>query len=161
MTPNSPRHTRIELRPVSRDDLDEFYAFETDPESAALAGVKPRGRVAFFAHWETIATDDTVVDRAILADGVVAGRVTRFERDGRAELGYWIGREFWGLGVAGRGVGLFLEAEPRRPLHAHVSAANPASIRVLERHGFVRTGQSDEPETERYRAGPVIAFRLD
>jgi len=146
---------------VRREDLPAFYAFESDAESAALAGVKPRDEAAFIAHWEKISAMETVNDRAILVDGVVAGRVGCFERDGHAELGYWIGRAFWGLGVATRGVGLFLEAEPRRPMHAHVSARNAASIRVLERHGFELIGESHEPETERYTAGRVLAYRLD
>lgn len=159
--PAEPGPERIELRPVQRNDLPVFFAFETDPESSALAGVKPRDHDAFLANWEKISTDDSVVEQAIIADGVLVGRVTCFVRDGNAELGYWIGREFWGRGIAGRAVGMFLDEDARMPLHAHVSAANAASIRLLERHGFERTGQTDEPETERYIAGTVLAFRLD
>jgi len=145
---------------VQREDLPAFFAFEADPESSVLAGVKPRDYDAFLTHWEKITADDTVVERVIVAGGIVAGRVTCFESDGQAELGYWIGRKHWGMGIASRGVGMFLDHEPRRPIHAHVSIENPASIRVLERLGFVRTGQSDEPETERFMAGTVLAYRL-
>ena len=156
-----PGPERVELRPVLSDDLPILHSFEADPAGNALAGVKPRDIEAFIAHWDRISAMDTVLERTILADGVIAGRVGCFEIEGQAQIGYWIGRAHWGLGVATRAVGLMLPIEPRRPLHAHVSAANPASIRVLERHGFVRTGETEEPETDRYRAGPVIAFRLD
>lgn len=152
---------RVELRPVLPDDLPILHSFEADPVGNALAGVKPRDKAAFIAHWQRILAMDTVLQRTILADGVVAGSISCFEVEGRAELGYWIGRAHWGLGVATRAVSQILPIEHRRPLHAHVSAANPASIRVLERHGFVRTAETEEPETDRYRAGPVIAFRLD
>lgn len=161
MTTRASTPERVELRPVLPDDLPVLHSFEADPVGNALAGVKPRDKAAFIAHWQRILAMDTVCPRTILADGVVAGSISCFEVEDRAELGYWIGRAHWGLGVATRAVGLLLLIEPRRPLHAHVSAANPASIRVLERHGFVRTAETEEPETDRYRAGPVIAFRLD
>jgi len=137
-----------------------MHACEADPVGNALAGVKPRDRDAYLAHWEKVLADTAVVPRAILADGVLAGSIACFERDGEAFVGYWIRREYWGLGVTSRALGLLLEEVDRRPLHARVSAHNAASIRILERHGFVATGRTDEPETERYRAGPVIAYRL-
>jgi RimJ/RimL family protein N-acetyltransferase len=138
-----------------------MHACEADPVSNALAGVKPRDRDAFMTHWQRVFADGRVIPRTILADGVVAGSIACFERDGEALIGYWIRRDYWGLGIATRALGLLLNEVQRRPLHARVSAGNAASIRILQRHGFIETGRSDEPETERYRAGPVIAYRLD
>lgn len=131
--PHSVRPISIELRPVRADDLPLLHECEADPVSNALAGVKPRDRDAFIAHWERIAADTAVIPRVILADAVVAGSIACFERDGEAFVGYWIRREFWGLGIATRAMGLLLREARRRPLHARVSAGNAASIRVLER----------------------------
>lgn len=166
--------TSTYLRPVTRDDLAVLYEHETDPESGRLAGVKPRDRDAFIAHWERVIADEQVIERAILVDGVLAGRVACFTPPASAGatgdraftgdetwlLGYWIGREHWGRGVASAGVGLFLAEIDRRPLLARVLATNAASIRILERHGFVRTAETEEPATERYTAGLVYDYRL-
>lgn len=160
-SPRSVRPTRVELRPVQPDDLPLLFACEADPESNELAGVKPRDRDAFMEHWERTLTEPAILPRAILADGVVAGSIACFEREGIDYIGYWIRREFWGLGIVTRALGLLLREVERRPLFARVSADNTASIRILQRHAFVATERTDEPESERYRAGPVITFRLD
>ena len=157
------------LRPVTRDDLPILFEHESDARSAAMAGVKPRDREAFLAHWRRSLASEKVDERAILADGVLTGRIACFEGPGEAHhegrpvwmLGYWIGREYWGRGIASASVGLFLDEVTRRPLLARVLASNAASIRILERAGFVRTRQIEEPETDRYTAGLVYDYRLD
>ena len=152
---------RIELRPVEPPDIDVFFAHEHDPVASVLAGVKPRERTEFYRHWDRILADESVTERAILIDGTVAGRISSFITEGRLELGYWIGRELWGRGVASRAMGLFLSEECRRPLFAQVSAENPASIRLLERNGFTRIGAAHEPDTDRFLGGVVVTLRLD
>lgn len=150
----------VMLRPVVPDDLEALCTFENDAESAALAGVRPRAFNAFMAHRTALLADPLIVQRAILVDGSVAGSIGLFPRDGGAEVGYWIDRAWWGRGVATRAMALFLSETSVRPLRARVLASNSASIRVLERAGFVRTGASEEPGTERYVAGLVISFVL-
>jgi RimJ/RimL family protein N-acetyltransferase len=65
--------------------------------------------------------------------------------DGALELGYWIGRPYWGRGYAteaGRAV-LAIAREGLRLPHLYSShfLDNPASGRVLEKLGFRPTGQ--------------------
>lgn len=67
----------------------------------------------------------------------MAGNIASFEVDGEREIGYWIGREFWGLGIASESLKQLLGQEVRRPLFAHVAKHNVASRRVLEKCGFV------------------------
>lgn len=150
----------IRLREVRRADIDVFFAHEHDPRASRLAGVKPRARDEFMAHWDRILADETVIERTILADGAVAGRIACFEMQGRQEIGYWIGREFWGMGVTTGALGLFLAEIDRRPLFAQVSDGNAASIRVLTRHGFTFIDSTDEAETDRYLAGRVNSYQL-
>lgn len=157
---NDPSATRVSLRPIEPGDIPVFFEYETDPASASMAGVIPRDRETFLAHWARVADDDTVIERAIVADGVLAGRVTCFLHAGDWTLGYWIGRAHWGRGIATRAVALFVQEVDRRPMLARVLATNAASIRILERHGFVRTSETDEPATERYIAGRVVDFEL-
>lgn len=56
-------------------------------------------------------------------------------------LGYWIGREFWGRGIASAALSQFLHYETTRPLTAHVVKHNAASIRVLQKAGFTLVGE--------------------
>ena len=67
-----------------------------------------------------------------------------FEKSGEREVGYWIGREYWGKGVATRAVSTFLGHVKTRPLYAHVAKDNIASIRVLEKCGFKISGEEIE-----------------
>lgn len=98
-----------------------------------MAAFKARGKEEFGAYWTRILAADTVLTKAIVLDGQVAGNVLSFEREGRREVGYWIGREFWGKGVATEALVAFLEVEKTRPLYAGVAKYNAGSIRVLDK----------------------------
>ena len=60
--------------------------------------------------------------------------------DGQNAVGYWIAEHYWGRGIASRALALLLEEVTIRPLTAPVAKHNHASIRVLERCGFMITG---------------------
>ena len=133
----------VTLRAVSEADLDAFFEHQRDPAATAMADFPARDREAFDAHWARLLRDGSVVARTIVVDGAVAGNLVSFPDEDRREVGYWIGREFWGGGVASGALALFLEDEARRPLWAATSPANAASQRVLEKCGFVRRGMRD------------------
>jgi RimJ/RimL family protein N-acetyltransferase len=108
---------------------------------AAFTAADPPDRRAFDAHWARISADPGIVTRTILRDGAVVGYIVAFERFGQPEVGYWIGRSFWGRGVATAALRAFLAVLPTRPLYARVAADNAGSIRVLEKCGFVLSGR--------------------
>lgn len=110
-----------------------------------MAAFPARDKEAFMAHWAKILSDDSVIIKTVLFDGVVAGNIGSWEQSGRRKVGYWIGKEFWGKGVAGKALFEFLGHVKARPLHAHVAKHNVASIRVLEKCGF--TIASEEKDT--------------
>lgn len=124
------------LRGVTEDDLPIFFEHQRDPEANRMAAFPPRDRDAFMAHWTTILRDASVVTRTVLLDGEVAGNVVVFDFEDRREVGYWIGRVFWGKGVATSALRAFLAEVTERPLYAGVAEHNIASIRVLEKCGF-------------------------
>jgi len=126
----------VRLREVEDGDLDAFFDHQADRESYELADLPPRDREAFDAHWAGIRQDPAVTIRTIDVDGQVAGNVVSFERDGIRLAGYWLGREFWGRGLATEALAGFLEIETHRPLVAEVATDNRGSIRVLEKNGF-------------------------
>jgi RimJ/RimL family protein N-acetyltransferase len=61
------------------------------------------------------------------------------------EIGYWLGRPFWGRGLATEAVSGALswakKAWRRRMVVSGHFADNPASGRVLEKAGFLYTGE--------------------
>jgi len=79
--------------------------------------------------------------QAVGAIGYVPGRdVERFS----AEIGYWLGEALWGRGITTEAVELVtthaFEHMRLLRLFALPFAANPGSIRVLEKAGYVREG---------------------
>lgn len=131
----------ILLRDVTATDLPIFYEHQFDPEATRMAAFPPRDRQAFTAHWTKILADDTVIKQTILYKGLVAGNIVSFDQFGDPEVGYWLGREYWGKGIATRALSAFLSQVKVRPLYAHVANHNLASIRVLEKCGFTIIGE--------------------
>lgn len=140
------------LREVTESDFPIFFEHQLDPEASRMAAFPPRDRDAFMAHWTKIMADDSNILRTVVFDGEVAGNLVSWERDGRRVVGYWIGREYWGNGVATKALSQFLAAMRDRPLYAHVAKHNVASIRVLEKCGFRDSGEdvaaSDDDDVE-------------
>jgi RimJ/RimL family protein N-acetyltransferase len=133
----------VRLRRVEDRDLGVLFDHQADPAAAAMAAFPSRDRDQFAAHWAKIRADESVVLRAIEADGTLAGYIGSWQHDGQRLLGYWIGREHWGQGIATRALARFLNEEPARPLHAHVAVHNIGSIRVLEKAGFRRDHEQE------------------
>lgn len=131
------------LREVRDDDVPVFFEQQQDPEANLMAAFPARDREEFMAHWEKIRVDPTNVLRTIVVDERVAGNVLSFLSKGEREVGFWLGREHWGGGIATRALSEFLTHETRRPLLAAVAPHNTGSLRVLEKNGFRRTGEDD------------------
>jgi RimJ/RimL family protein N-acetyltransferase len=128
------------LRDVVEGDLPIFFEFQLDPDAnhmAAFTAKDPTNREAFTAHWNRILADTTVIIKTILVDGQVVGSVLSYEEDGKPEVSYWIGKKYWGKGVATRALVDFLAHEnKKRPIYARVAKDNPGSRRVLQKCGF-------------------------
>lgn len=134
----------VTLREVRDEDLPIFFEQQRDPEAnqmAAFTSGRPDDRDAFMAHWARIRSDDTNINRTILAAGEVAGNIACFRDFGELEIGYWLGRAFWGRGVATEALAAFLREIAERPLYARVAQDNVASLRVLQKCDFIITGE--------------------
>jgi RimJ/RimL family protein N-acetyltransferase len=136
---SAPMSVRVHLRDVRHNDLPTLFEHQRDPEANLMANFDARDRDAFMTHWAKILLDETNVVRTIEVGGQVAGNIVSWEHDGERDVGYWIGREHWGKGVATAALSAFLDEVETRPLHAHVATHNIGSIRVLEKCGFERT----------------------
>ena len=135
---------QVLLREVRDTDLPILYEQQADPVAWKLADFPPRERDAFMEHWVAKRVDPTVWVRVIEVDGQVVGNVQSFMRDGVREVGYWLGRDYWGRGYASSALEQFLPLVPIRPMFAHLSKANIGSRRVLEKSAFVVIEDDDK-----------------
>jgi RimJ/RimL family protein N-acetyltransferase len=133
----------ITLREIFPDDLEIFFEHQKDPDAALMAAFTaddPDDRTAFYSRWRRILSNDTIIKRTILCGDTIAGHVIKFEQFGNMEITYWIGREYWGKGIASMALKEFLANVDERPLYARAAKDNLASRRVLEKCGFVLIG---------------------
>ena len=131
----------VRLRDVGEADLEVFLAQEHDPEAVRRSNFPPRERDTFIRHWRTkVLGDPTIFVQAVTVDGELAGNLVAWWEGDRRFIGYWLGRQYWGRGIGSQALALFLDRETARPLYADPFAGNTGSVRLLEKHGFRRTG---------------------
>jgi RimJ/RimL family protein N-acetyltransferase len=152
---------KVTLREVQTGDLPVFFEHQRDPEALRMADFPTRDLVAFTQHWEKVMRNETALNRTVLFDGQVAGYIARWEQAGETLVGYWLGREFWGKGIATRALGLLLEQTGTRPLHARVARHNVGSIRVLEKCGFEMVGEDPAAGEEAGDEAEEFLLRLE
>ena len=81
-------------------------------------------------------------------EGSLIGSIGNFLRTGvtghKDEIGYWLGRPFWGQGIMTETVKVFsnylFNTFPFARLEANIFAYNPASGKVLEKAGYIKEG---------------------
>ncbi len=133
------------LRDVIDNDLATFFEQQRDPvacQMAAFTAKDPTDQAAFLAHWEKLRAAATVIVKTIVLDGRVVGHVMSYEEDGRCEVTYWLGNEYWSRGIATRALADFLaHVNERRPIFARAAKDNAGSRRVLEKCGFEVIGE--------------------
>ena len=144
----------LALREVRDEDIPLLFEQWADPVAAHMAAFTApdhMDRDAFDRRWSRLRADETLLVRAIVVDGEVAGTIGSWGEPGERELTYWIGRASWGKGIATAALAEFLGIERSRPLHGRVASDNVGSRRVLEKCGFRVVG------TERGFAGARAA----
>jgi len=133
-------NNEVFLRPVVNADLPNFFAQQQDPDAnqmAAFTSRDPSDQEAFDKHWQKIMADESVIIRTIIFLDQVAGYILSYQDEGKPVVGYWIGKEYWGKGIATRALAEFLSsANTVRPIYARIAKDNQASKRVLEKCGF-------------------------
>ncbi len=154
------RSRRCLLRPYAPDDVEALQAEAGTWEVARwMTRAFPHPYTAKDAlEWIGRAAADNPTDNfAIEFEGELAGgvgiRPLRFESEGVAEFGYWLGKRHWGKGIASEAASLLaahaFEERGLRRLEAYVFAPNVASARVLAKCGFTREGILRNAVTDR------------
>ncbi|MFN3170327.1 MAG: GNAT family N-acetyltransferase [Hyphomicrobiales bacterium] len=141
----------VHLRPYSLEDADRLAVLLNDPDVTAMTASipYPYARSDAEAFLSNARNDEgRIVGRAILLDDVLVGGVGLGPRpNGREELGYWVGKAYWGQGIATRAVALFLDVLRTKgvagPIHAQTVRSNQASQKVLLSNGFTFVGEGE------------------
>ena len=132
---------KISLRDVTESDLPILFEQQLDPEATAMAAFPSRDRDAFMAHWKKIMAYENNLIKVISHSDEVAGYLLSWEMEGEREVGYWLGKEYWGKGIATEALAQYVSIVKTRPLMAHVARHNIGSRRVLEKCGFKVIGE--------------------
>ena len=144
---------RVRLRPVRTSDVDGIYAVFSNPEVMRYWSRPPlldRSEAEELVNQIIRDSEQGLMMKwglARLSDDLVIGTTTLFHLDfdnGRAEIGYALGREYWGQGYVSEALHhllnyAFNDLKLRR-LEADVDPRNGPSIKTLERLGFQREG---------------------
>ena len=141
------------MRWASEDDVDALYEIFSDPHVMRYWSSGPlQNREAAAAMQREIVQhnlSDTQMKwgLALRETNKLIGTVTLFNlsiSNGRAEIGYAMGRAYWGKGYMNEALKALIvhafDVMNFRRLEADVDPRNDASIRTLERLGFQREG---------------------
>jgi RimJ/RimL family protein N-acetyltransferase len=115
---------------------------------------------------ETFATAPTERPYAIRNEaGAFIGIVSlMFDEDEPPEIGYWLGEPFWGQGYGGEAAAGLIGAARASGrfdvIGAKVIAGNAASLRILDKVGFVRAGE-DIGDCGRNKGKRIVHLKLE
>lgn len=139
------RTPRLILRSARPDDLEAMHAVLSDPRATRWWSTPPHETLEQTRAWmdDMIANGPDQPDFVIERDGVVIGKAGFWKLP---EVGYILHPDHWGQGLAAEAVGASIEhvfaTSSLDELIADVDPGNAASIRLLERLGFVQTGSA-------------------
>ncbi|WP_374673254.1 GNAT family N-acetyltransferase [Ideonella sp.] len=162
------------LRPLLASDLANFHRYRSDPEVSRYQGWTPMTEEAAARMLQFMQTVRDLVPGQWMQLGIADLDTDALLGDlglcldaagGTVELGITLGPWAQGRGHATRAVQavrrLLADRRPGVRLHAVTDARNGASIRLLERSGFVREGRREvefkgEPCTEYLYVCPPV-----
>jgi len=129
----------VALVDLREEDHEILFEFHCDQEALRQAGAGSSFKTVeeYSAHLEKVHKAGAVT-KVVLLEGELVGSIAAFDRFGKREISYWIGRKYWGRGIATRAVGAWLQQFeiPEGGLYARVMTDHPASARVLQKNGF-------------------------
>ena len=137
---------RLKLRHARIDDLQAIHAVLSDAEAMRWWSTLPHTDIGQTRAWLEGMIQNAeagAADFVVEHEGQVIGKAGCWRLP---EVGYILHPRAWGQGLGREAMGAVIDhvfATSDVPaLHADVDPDNAASIRLLERLGFVRTGQA-------------------
>ena len=140
---------RLTLRPLNLADAPALHAWLSDPVVMRYWSTLPHTALQQTEAWVQGSLDamakGEAQDFAVLFEGRVIGRVAFWQGD---EIGFLFDPAVWGKGFAGealRAIAAYgFDVLGFDQIRADVDPDNAASLRVLERVGFKRTGFAEK-----------------
>ena len=145
---------RILLRPWRDSDAEALYKYASDPEVGPRAGWPPHKSVEESLHiirtifsgegmWAVVWKESA---EAIGCVGYLPSTSSNLKiEEDQGEVGYWIARPYWGMGICTEALGLVIDycfhTKGFSTLWGTYFPTNPASGRVMEKCGFTDTGR--------------------
>lgn len=165
---------RLWLRWPTAKDRDAILKLAGDPSVSAMLARVPHPLAApavdaFLLQARSQNAAGTALTLALAPRAAPGSLVGVISIEGRAgappELGYWLGRPYWGSGLMAEAVTALCHAffayTGGTELAASARTVNPASRRVLEACGFLPAGSAIMPFPARGADLPVDLYRLD
>ncbi|WP_299809661.1 GNAT family N-acetyltransferase [uncultured Roseibium sp.] len=163
---------RLVLRPPRLEDLDRCAELLGDYEVARMLSRVPhpydieRGRTSLQASVDSWADWKTAGDLGFQIDheGEMIGGFAFKKLQETPEIGYWLGRAYWGRGFMSEAVGAAVDWLFRNTDHQLVACetmiGNPASLKVAAKLGFREVAQVDCASLSRGTTVPAIRMEL-
>lgn len=148
---NNVLGVELALREFTLEDARRVRELVDDPSVSRWTSSIPYPYTTQNAvDWITSTSEDP--DKhpfAVIANQEILACVSYWLEDNDIEVGYWVGRDYWGQGVGTRALRLML-ARPEFPrdrrVVARVKVGNERSERVLQNCGFVFAGDCHCPQ---------------
>jgi RimJ/RimL family protein N-acetyltransferase len=162
------RTPRLLLREPLLSDAARIALLAGDYDVASMTGTIPHPySEQMAAEWiESVLAGEEGVVFAIQRSGALIG-CTGYRAFGgnHAELGYWIGKPYWGMGYATEAVRALIlhafEADRFDYLTVGHFSDNPASARIIAKFGFAPQGREMRDCAARGARAHCLTYRLD
>ncbi len=162
-TTRDTKTPEVRLRPISPDDAEALTRlFAGDTELALQTAAMPIPFTIEDAR-AFLSTADPERIFAIMAGDEVVGTMGMAGAEEPVEIGYCVGRVYWGRGYATTALGLLIKGAQSKGMMdfiADVFPGNPASMRVLEKNGFTRLADIERDLPKRGGLRRLIRFHL-
>lgn len=151
---------RILLRPWQESDAEALYKYASDPIVGDRAGWPPHQSVDESREViRTVFGNDTTWAIVLRETGEAIGAMGYMPecglnlpaRPGEPIVGYWVGKPYWNQGICTEALQLMLDHIRKETSYTSLISShfvdNPASGRVMEKCGFVPTGETSVDES--------------
>jgi ribosomal-protein-alanine N-acetyltransferase len=163
------RTERLLLRPFRQDDVDDVYAYATDPEWARYNQPVPqpytRRHAEEFVESCVLADPSVHVEFALVLSGRVVGSVRlSFPDEGPTGLGYSLAREHWGKGLVPEALRAIFDwvfaTRYVEEIRTRADERNRRSWRVMEKLGMTREALVRGKRIARDGPADEVIYRL-
>ena len=155
---------RIILRPWRESDAEILFKWASDPDVGPRAGWPPHQSVE-----ESLEIIRTVFNDATCTWAIElkeTGACDLPAREGEPLIGYWVAKPYWNQGICTEALRLMLDhirlsTDIQSLISGHF-VDNPASGRVMEKCGFIPTGETCIDENQyQGKDRPIRVLRLE